>query len=354
MNPVEAQAPGKLMLSGEYAVLCNAPAILVPVERRVFVRIRPLQHGPSRLQATPLIEGSLEFAPDHGAFWMNPVQAHQALGMSARLLPRLWAMLSLRKSVAWVEIQVDSSELFEQHAGSQIKLGIGSSAAVSVALYRALQALVGDRVSTRDPARDLSTLLPVYRASLEADASGADLAASLYGDLIAVTPNHHGLAAQPLSWPEGLFYQPVWTQEAAQTVDFVERFTQWRQSDRCAESLVTELSSRAAQVVVSFQHESPALILEALAGFAQTLRRMDDHIVSSTASQQRIVSPAHQQLARLADRHGVVYKSCGAGGGDLGVALSDQRQSMQAFVDSLGSIQARPIALTAQTGPYMQ
>jgi phosphomevalonate kinase len=42
---ITASAPGKLVLSGEYAVLDGAPAICVAVDRGIHDRDRPLPSG---------------------------------------------------------------------------------------------------------------------------------------------------------------------------------------------------------------------------------------------------------------------------------------------------------------------
>ena len=39
MNSLDSSAPGKLILSGEYTVLCGAPAISIALDRRAEVKI---------------------------------------------------------------------------------------------------------------------------------------------------------------------------------------------------------------------------------------------------------------------------------------------------------------------------
>ena len=45
-----------------------------------------------------------------------------------------------------------------------------------------------------------------------------------------------------------------------------------------------------------------------------------------------IFSPAHRSLAELANQAQVVYKPCGAGGGDIGIAVSDDPAAVHTFM----------------------
>src|SRR3954465_8219320 len=94
-----ASAPGKLILTGEYAVLDGAPALVIAVNRRVLAARRRAPRGSSPF----LVAVADEIARRHGA-------DHPA-------------------TRAAMEITVDSSAFY---LGDQ-KLGLGSSAAVTVA-----------------------------------------------------------------------------------------------------------------------------------------------------------------------------------------------------------------------------
>jgi hypothetical protein len=94
-----ATAPGKLILTGEYAVLDGAPALVVAVNRRVSARRRSGPHGSSPF----LVAVAEEIARAYG---VDAPEARAAL-----------------------EIVVDSSTFFLGNT----KLGLGSSAAGTVA-----------------------------------------------------------------------------------------------------------------------------------------------------------------------------------------------------------------------------
>jgi phosphomevalonate kinase len=68
--------------------------------------------------------------------------------------------------------------------------------------------------------------------------------------------------------------------------------------------------------------------MNGLSEYIATLRRFDlDHKLG-------IFDAGHAALADIADSLGVVYKPCGAGGGDLGIAISRDESELAAFVDS--------------------
>src|SRR5215468_7013869 len=94
-----ATAPGKLILTGEYAVLDGAPAIVVAVDRRAIARRNATPRGSSPF----LVAVAEEIAARRGA---SDPAARAAL-----------------------EVSVDSTAFYNRAQ----KLGLGSSAAVTVA-----------------------------------------------------------------------------------------------------------------------------------------------------------------------------------------------------------------------------
>jgi len=102
---MKATAPGKLILTGEYAVLDGAPALVVAVNRRVTAS----RHTGPRGSSPFLVAVAEEIARSYG------VDAPEAR--------------------AAMEIVVDSSSFFLGNT----KLGLGSSAAVTVAATAASQ-----------------------------------------------------------------------------------------------------------------------------------------------------------------------------------------------------------------------
>ncbi|MFU8876607.1 MAG: mevalonate kinase, partial [Wenzhouxiangellaceae bacterium] len=275
----------------------------------------------------------------------------QALGLTGRWIPRLLSAHGVNPArLAELDLEIDSSELYAPPAVSvtgatgatsshAIKLGLGSSAAVSVALARVLSAVFEFGSEWSNPEAWLQDLLPIYRDALGTHASGADLAASLFGGAIVYRDGPGGVTVTPAAWPGGLQWCPVWTGQPAQTTDFVRRFSDWRASSAESGQWMAQLSSIARRACRMNAGEGE--LLSALGDYAKVLAAM------AAAAGLEIVTPAHARLARLAEECGVVYKSCGAGGGDLGIAVADNAAGLQAF---LGRIEEKHgVALESAT-----
>ena len=115
MTTMHASAPGKVILSGEYAVLDGAPAIAMAVSRRAQVTIatvggddsRIRMNGPGKKADTSLFDCAMDAAE-----------------------------FEKRDNYSFT---LDTSAFVA--TGSDVKLGIGSSAALTVALVQALVSL---------------------------------------------------------------------------------------------------------------------------------------------------------------------------------------------------------------------
>ena len=59
-----------------------------------------------------------------------------------------------------------------------------------------------------------------------------------------------------------------------------------------------------------------------------------------------IVTAAHRRLAEFGGRCGVIYKSCGAGGGDLGIALALDPAALREFETGISDCGGVPLNLS--------
>ena len=370
MQTVYAAAPGKLMICGEYAVLAGAPALVMAVDREVKVSIRRSSATSGHVRALPLLEDALGIVFSSTDFWCDPERAHEQLGMTGRLLPILVEYLfsdSTAGERSAFDLEIDSSALFDcrsidrsscdrhsfdQRPGDSIKLGLGSSAAVTVALFRALARYAEHPIVDQSPQQQLNVLLPLYRKALQSPASGADLAASLFGGVVSVRPEPEQLKVHKLSWPEDLYWTAIWTLQAAQTTDYVGRFQRWYADDVNAARFVDDLSEAARVAETAMLGESAAGLIAALREYARRLGMMDQALTEFSADGISIMTPTHQVLHDRADAEHILYKSCGAGGGDLGIALSQDRPSLKAFTDPLSPAHARPLELRIASSTF--
>lgn len=324
MNRVQAQAPGKLLLIGEYAVLAGAPALVMAVDRRVRVSIQQAASGQGRLDAPQLGLREARMRVEGDALRCSEART-DVLGLTGRLIPAILSTLGREpEEITTLDLAIDSAELFESGQGRAIKLGLGSSAAVCAALATGLAAWFEPQQARSEAPELLDKWLPVYRRALGASASGADLAASLWGGLIEYRSTGEHAVCRPTALPPGLFWRAVWTGQSAQTADFVAAFEAAGQTRPAASAKIRARLEEIAHHAAASLTDAEAMV-EACADYADVLKALGD------VMGVEIMSAPHRRLAELGRECGVVYKSCGAGGGDLGIALATDPHKLLAF-----------------------
>jgi phosphomevalonate kinase len=281
-----ASAPGKLIVTGEYAVLEGAPAIVIAVDRRAIAQRNATPRGSSPF----LLAVADEIAARRGA--VDPA-AHAAL-----------------------EISVDSTAFYHRIT----KLGLGSSAAVTVAAT----ALA---LGTAEREEVLAVALAAHaraQGSRGARGSGADVAASVHGGTIMFSRAASDDGAAPprierLRWPAAVTILPFFTGAAADTVQLVTRVHAARDANRTAvEAALTAIAdaSRAACAALTAPADiAPVALIGALALAANAMDRLA--IATGIDLVPECVTAARAALARL----GGTAKTTGAGGGDVGLAV---------------------------------
>jgi len=315
---VSASAPGKLVLTGEYAVLEGAPALVLAVDRRAQVR---LEARPDRaividapdlgvLGATARVEAAGCLVLDDPALAVDG-----RLGLLGSVVESVAARGPLPGFHAWL----DTRSFFSPEP-PQRKLGLGSSAAIGVALGGALHALAG----LEPPSA--STLIAAHRRAQGGVGSGLDVAASLTGGLINYAWCDGQPQVTPTVWPAELEFCCVWSGCSASTGVFLRGLADWRaRAPARHAALMGDLAS-CARVAVSalLEHRTDAL-MEAIDAYAAGLARL------GAASGLDIMSAEHRALQAIAVDCGATYKPCGAGGGDVGMAVSLDSARMAAF-----------------------
>lgn len=315
---IEAEAPGKLVICGEYAVLGGAPAIAVAMPVRAVARIG---HAVSESTLTVPGEGCWPFTWQHGLpFWREPPPQGQG-----RLLESVAVTLAAegRALVQPLAIELDTRAF--QHIGTdgrRQKLGLGSSAALTVALATALLAEIEGREAALAEVESLAQR--AHRHFQGGAGSGIDIAAAVHGGVVLIEGAQGPVRS--LRWPSGLEWLAVWSGESASTPALITRFEAFRARDPASFSWhLAELNAIAVQVAAAWARDESAAVLVGLADYAAALRTLD--AVASIG----IVTAAHERLARLAADAGVVYKTSGAGGGDFGIAFAGSKAAIVCF-----------------------
>lgn len=310
-----ARAPGKLFLLGEYAVLDGGPSIVAAIDRHVEVRVTP--HRSSSLTRIA--------APGH----FEVVEVRRGNGTSApgevRLaLTAIETAMQTSPELAELGFDVEIRNRLEEGADSGQKLGLGASAAVTVALVAALRTVAGGDVAA---ARDeiFATAFAAHRRAQGGVGSGADVAASTYGGVLLFEPKPESLpAVRALMLPPRTQLAAAWSGRASATAPLVRSYLAL--DGECAVA-----AGRSARR--DFVRESRASVdafVGALDGGWLSSRSVSDNGEALERLGRRagldLLTPALERLVDLARAAGAGAKLSGAGGGDCAIALSDDAE----------------------------
>ena len=306
---IRATAPGKLLLTGEYAVLEGAPAIVTAAGLHAVAELEAAEADCSELRIANSGKCFGFDTDSAGIRWRDDPGGHGAI------LEAAIEVLGDRRLPAPFSLTLDSREFYK----SDVKLGLGSSAAVTVAACACLQMHLGE-----DPTADFA--LSVHRTLQGGKGSGADVCCSFYGGTVAVERHDDELAVAELRWPDSLLLLPVWTGTAASTTAMLSALDAFRLSSPAEFGALLDALERAAiQAVDACAAQDVASLLAAVNEYAVGMRELD------TASDIGIWSHAHKTLGAIAAGHGLAYKPSGAGGGDFGVAFGRDSDTLEAF-----------------------
>lgn len=328
---IEGQAPGKLVLVGEYAVLEGAPGLAVAVDVRALARVRSIP-GPANQLVMPDTGQQFRFhwVADSRPRWEknSPGAFGLPIEVCAEILTRR-GLLPLASGLPACEIELLTEAFYETgQDGHRLKLGLGSSAAVVVALIGALLRFAGAQALARQELIDVCC--EAHRRLQGGAGSGIDVATSITGGAVEIhTSRQPGtdvrtIQAQPVAWPSRLRVVAVWSGESASTPAMLARLRAFQQQSAARYSVhMQRLSATAGQAVAAWKADDVRGLLGAVAGYESGLRRLDE------AAGIGIFSAVHERLREIAEGHAAVYKPSGAGGGDFGIAFVDSREAEQ-------------------------
>jgi phosphomevalonate kinase len=264
---MKARAPGKIVLSGAYAVLEGAPAIATAVDRFVVADGAQTTQTP-----TPEVAAAMDGAPAPA---------------------------------------VDASALFGGPSGDK-KLGLGASAAILVASLAAKVAL------ERGVLPDVELASAVFPRALRAHAeaqgggSGVDVAASAFGGTIAFRRGGERPEALAVKLPANLVVEVWWSGRPASTSELIGRVHALRERARARYvRLIDAQAAASLDAEVALGRGDGVAFVRALDAQRQALDAL------GTAAGAPIVDAAARALGDAAAALGGAALPAGAGGGDV-------------------------------------
>lgn len=312
---IAASAPGKVLLAGEYAVLAGAEAVVMAVDRRVHAR------AAAGMEARAARSSFLRAVRD-------AVAGHAGSDSAA--------------ARAAARLMVDSDAL---RLGG-VKLGLGSSAAVTVAGCAC--ALAHDH--TPDPGlvhRLAHAAHSAAQGARGARGSGADIAASVYGGVLGVRVGPapgEPVRVRPLLADlagSAAHLVLVWTGTPASTPALVARVHAWRDArPQAYERAIAAVADAAGALIAALRPSAGAAeVVAAVAAGGEAVAAL------GRDAGVDIETPTHRAVATMARSHGGAAKPTGAGGGDLVLAAFPGAAAAAAFHDQAGADGMKPLSL---------
>ena len=342
-----ASAPGKLLIAGEYAVLHGAPAIVLAVAVRAHAEVsRTVEVDSVLVDSVGGQQFRFRCHTRQGFQWLGTAPGdggrilQEVLGTFLDVMPDFGDVPSLR-------VNMKTDAFYRLVGGESRKLGLGSSAAVLVALVGALF----DALSLPVDIPGISSLCyAAHRRFQDGQGSGVDIAAAINGGVLAnrMAQSDANLSITRFGWPDGLFIVPVWSGESASTVELLSRFNAYRGRNPDAfDRHMQNLQDCGERVYAAWLEESVDNILTTLDGYQQALRSFDGDASIG------IITNVHEQLRKIAENHDAGYKTSGAGGGDFGFAFTNSQDVADSvrkhFIDAGYFVPPSPVAVNGLT-----
>jgi phosphomevalonate kinase len=253
-------APGKLVITGAYAVLEGAPAIVVATSRGAFA-----DGARTALEATPEVRAAIGDAPAP---------------------------------------HVDASSMF---AGAR-KLGLGASAAILVASLAAREAEKGRDLSSSALRDGLFERARAAHAEAQNGGSGVDIAASVYGGILRYTLSSRTRVTLPAKTRLTVLACPT----SARTAELRSQVDALASSNAVVHAAcMKELSTIAVEAASAIDRTDHDAFVAAVRRTLRALARL------GAASGAPIVPAGFDVLSDLAAKEAAALCVAGAGGGDV-------------------------------------
>jgi phosphomevalonate kinase len=263
---VISRAPGKIVLSGAYAVLEGAPSIVTAVNRYVE------------------------------ADTSKPVEF---------LTPEVKAALGGRSAPYF-----DASAL---RSGDK-KLGLGSSAAILVASLGALTAAEKPGISEEDLRKAVFEPAMVAHRTAQNGGSGIDVATSVHGGTLVAVKKDKSLSVRQVAFPAELTVTVFFAGVPASTPELVGKVRAFKaRSPHEYDGVLADLTGAAQDAEQAFDDADASGVVRALRAQLRGLTDLGE------LARANIVTKDVRRLSEIADETDGVVVPAGAGGGDIAI-----------------------------------
>lgn len=325
------------MVAGEYAVLMpNQSLIVTAVDRFVFVEINS-----SKKNKLSLVDFQLKD--------MNWSYADQRLRLDVEDQRTSFVQAAMEVTLTYLKENFLSTQPIHMTIKSELdddsghKYGLGSSAAVVTGVVTALLM----KHLQREPDKDLVfKLAAIAHVQVQGSGSGADIAASTYGGMLEyrsfqaewlldeinksekisdlVNKDWKYLHIKKLSFPKDWHMLVGWTGTPASTARLVPKVLAYKEKNEEDFNNFVEKSSQAVKSILS------GIETNNIDQFFFGVKENREALAEIGAlAEVPIETPLLYKLQKIARDKGGIGKLSGAGGGDCGIAFTNQKELIE-------------------------
>ncbi|MEN1967972.1 phosphomevalonate kinase [Lentibacillus sp. N15] len=350
---ITIQAPGKLMVAGEFAVLEPYHQLVVmAVNRYVYATISA--QGENRLSLMDFGLTDLEWE-------YNPSKCH-VHSSDERIRFVKDAMTVVLSYLSENGIPLNNFHLSiksELDDSSGKKYGLGSSAAVVTSV---VAAILHQHLPTKPTKELIFKLAAIAHVKTQGSGSGADVAASSYGGFLlyrsfqadwlleqyTLARSITGLvqqdwlycSVQPIELPDNVHICIGWTGSPASTSKLIPRI---RQLNEDHPKCYGQFLQTSEQAVSSFMKGMVAgdvdLLCRGIVDNRHALATVGEHAGVA------VETPLLKTLCDLAEKYGGVGKPSGAGGGDCGIAFMPNQEKANQLMKAWQDAGIKPLTI---------
>lgn len=343
------------MLAGEYAVLePNYELIVLAVDRFVYGSLTLADANTVSLENYQLMNIPWSFAEDN-----LQIATDDSRKVYVECAMEIALTYLRENNITWQPFSLAiRSELDDEKSGR--KYGLGSSAAVTVTVISVILEKFAPSLATKEIIFKLAAITHII---IQGNGSGADIAASTYGGVLAYksfqaewlkkmyekSPNLTELVEsewkylhiEPLEFPINLIKFAVgWTGQPASTGQLVAKILQLKETNPKAFSTFLRDSAVAVEKI------KEAIITKNKRMFFQSID--DNHQALATLgkiSGAPIETQGLRDLANLTKQVGGAGKLSGAGGGDCGLAFASTNEQITRIKEKWRQANIAPLSL---------
>ena len=343
------------MVAGEFAVLIpNHHLAVTAVDRFVYAAIKDAKRRTLTLEDYQL--DGLKWDYVNGKVTIQSVDERLSFVKEAMEVTCTY--------LAETGVEIDHFNLAvrsELDDASGVKYGLGSSAAVVVAVVTAIMA----RFTKEEPDKDvIFKLAALAHVNIQGSGSGADIAASVYGGILQyssfqaewllqaskdVSSIHEllemdwiYLSIKRLTLPETVSFCVGWTGKPASTTKLVSRILELRDDNPKAFEAFLLKSERAVHDLLTGMEEGNQELL-----FNGVKANREALATVGNKADVLIETDLLGTLCDLADQLGGAGKPSGAGGGDCGIAFMPSKSQAEQLFASWEEAGIKPLPITS-------